>query len=139
MIASANREVQPLGNAPELKGVKDVAGGFRWNPGDNAVDYWWPQGITGSADATPGGVVDGHRELLVSWYSKNGKGTRVSFVNADSLEQHEVPPRAARRARTTAAASASSRATRAGSPGSATTSTSPRPTAGCACSTCATC
>ena len=85
VIASANREVQPLGNAPELKGVKDVSGGFRWNPGDNAVDYWWPQGITGSADATPGGVVDGHRELLVSWYSKNGKGTRVSFVNADSL------------------------------------------------------
>ena len=85
MIASANREVQPLGNAPELKGVKNVTGGFRWNPGDNAVDYWWPQGITGSADATPGGVVDGHRELLVSWYSKNGKGTRVSFVNADSL------------------------------------------------------
>ena len=85
VIASANREVQPLGSAPELKGVKGVAGGFRWNAGDNAVDYWWPQGITGSADATPGGVVDGHRELLVSWYSKNGKGTRVSFVNADNL------------------------------------------------------
>ena len=85
VIASANRAVQPLGSAPELKGVKGVAGGFRWNAGDNAVDYWWPQGITGSADAVPGGVVDGHRELLVSWYSKNGKGTRVSFVNADEL------------------------------------------------------
>jgi len=85
VIASANRSVTPLGNASELKGVKDVNGGFRWNKGDNAVDYWWPQGITGSADAVPGGVVDGHRELLVSWYSKNGKGARVSFVNADKL------------------------------------------------------
>jgi hypothetical protein len=86
VIASANRRVRPLGKAPELSAVKDVAGGFRWNKGDNAVDYWYPQGITGSADAVPGGVVDGHRELLVSWYSKNGKGTRVSFVNADKLE-----------------------------------------------------
>jgi hypothetical protein len=87
VIDSANREAKPLGSAGELKGVKGVKGGFRWNDGDNAVDYWWPQGITGSADATPGGVVDGHRELLVSWYSKNGKGARVSFVNADSLSK----------------------------------------------------
>src|SRR5918911_1037712 len=63
VIASANRQVQPLGNAPELRAVASVAGGFRWNKGDNAVDYWYPQGITGSADAVPGGVVDGHREL----------------------------------------------------------------------------
>lgn len=85
VIASANRSVQPLGNAPELRAVKNVAGGFRWNAGDNAVDYWYPQGITGSADAVPDGIVDGHRELLVSWYSKNGKGVRVSFVDADKL------------------------------------------------------
>lgn len=86
VIASANRSVRPLGSAPaELRGVAGVAGGFRWNAGDSAVDYWYPQGITGSADAVDGGVVDGHRELLVSWYSNNGKGARVSFVNADKL------------------------------------------------------
>jgi hypothetical protein len=86
VVASANRTVQPLGSAPELGAVKGVAGGFRWNKGDNDVDYWYPQGITGSADAVAGGVVDGHRQLLVSWYSNNGKGTRVSFVNADKLD-----------------------------------------------------
>ncbi|HWK28156.1 MAG TPA: hypothetical protein VNS09_16440 [Solirubrobacter sp.] len=86
VIASANRSVTALGSAPkELRGVAGVAGGFRWNKGDSAVSYWYPQGITGSADAVDGGVVDGHRELLVSWYSKNGKGVRVSFVNADKL------------------------------------------------------
>jgi hypothetical protein len=85
VIASANRSVRPLGSSPALNGVPGVAGGFRWTAGDDKVGYWYPQGITGSADAVPGGVVDGHRELLVSWYSNNGKGVRISFVNADKL------------------------------------------------------
>jgi hypothetical protein len=84
VIASANRSVRPLGSSPALRAVKNVQGGFRWNTGDDEVPYWYPQGITGSADAVDGGVVDGHRELLVSWYSKNGKGARISFVNADT-------------------------------------------------------
>lgn len=86
VIAGANRTVRALGNSPALAGVPSVAGGFHWQSGDDTVDYWYPQGITGSADAVAGGVVDGHRELLVSWYSKNGKGVRLSFVNADRLE-----------------------------------------------------
>jgi hypothetical protein len=86
VIASANRSVRPLGSSPALSSVRNVQGGFRWNTGDDDVSYWYPQGISGSADAIDGGVVDGHRELLVSWYSKNGKGARISFVNADKLE-----------------------------------------------------
>ena len=85
VIASANRSVRPLGSPAALRAVQGVQGGFRWNAGDDAVGYWYPQGITGSADAVPGGIVDGHRELLVSWYAKNGKGVRISFVNADKL------------------------------------------------------
>jgi hypothetical protein len=85
VLASANRKVRPLGDPPALRAVRDVAGGFRWNTGDDNVSYWYPQGITGSADATADGIVDGRRALLVSWYSKNGKGARISFVSADRL------------------------------------------------------
>jgi hypothetical protein len=85
VLASANRKVRTLGHPAALRAVQGVAGGFRWNKGDDDVNYWYPQGITGSADATANGIVDGRRALLVSWYSKNGKGARVSFVNADKL------------------------------------------------------
>jgi hypothetical protein len=85
VLASANRKVRPLGDPPALRAVRGVAGGFRWNPGDDNVSYWYPQGITGSADAAADGIVDGRRSLLVSWYSNNGKGARISFVNADQL------------------------------------------------------
>jgi hypothetical protein len=68
VIASANRSVRPLGSSPALSSVRNVQGGFRWNTGDDDVSYWYPQGISGSADAVDGGVVDGHRELLVSGY-----------------------------------------------------------------------
>lgn len=58
VIASANRSVRPLGSAPALRAVKNLQGGFRWNTGDDDVSYW---------------------------YSKNGKGARISFVIADKL------------------------------------------------------
>ncbi|MBX3275597.1 MAG: hypothetical protein KF729_35385 [Sandaracinaceae bacterium] len=56
--------------------------GFRWDAGDDAVDYWYPQGITGSADAG-----DGTRGwLLVSWYHRTDerptRGVRLSLVDA---------------------------------------------------------
>ena len=40
VIAGANRTVRPLGNSPALAGVPSVAGGFRWQSGDDTVDYW---------------------------------------------------------------------------------------------------
>jgi hypothetical protein len=86
VIADANRETRPLTGSPAVSGIANLAGGFRWNSGDDDVSYWYPQGITGSADAEPGGSVAGHRILLASWYSNNGKGVRVSFVNADKLD-----------------------------------------------------
>ncbi|MDQ3034119.1 MAG: hypothetical protein M3Y87_17040 [Myxococcota bacterium] len=55
--------------------------GFRWNTGDDAVDYWYPQGISGSADAE----LEGASLILVSWYHKTTerptKGARLSLVD----------------------------------------------------------
>ena len=61
---------------------------FGWDSADNDVDYWIPQGITGSSDAVGAegnAIVGGHKEILVSWYSNNGKGGRITVVNADQL------------------------------------------------------
>ena len=50
--------------------------GYGWNKGDNDVDYWTPQGITGSVDANGNPGVH-----AVSWYREGDAGVRVSFVN----------------------------------------------------------
>jgi len=78
---------------PSFGGVDCYDHGFEWNSGDNNVDYWWPQGVTGSADAYhqagENGKVGGKETLLVAWYHKPGedsstssaKGVRVSLVD----------------------------------------------------------
>ncbi|MCA9612378.1 MAG: hypothetical protein R3B99_19515 [Polyangiales bacterium] len=59
-----------------LSGLSPV--GFRWNTGDDAVDYWYPQGITGQGSS-----------LLVSWYHKTDarptRGARLSLVDVSDL------------------------------------------------------
>ena len=64
-------------------------GGFRWNSGDEGVTYWYPQGITGTSDAEPGGRVGGRNAVLVSWYHKTDarptKGVRVSLADITNL------------------------------------------------------
>jgi len=63
--------------------------GFRWNSGDMDVSYWYPQGITGSSDATDGGTVGDRRLMLVSWYHKTEdrptKGARISLADITNL------------------------------------------------------
>lgn len=58
---------------------------FCWNSGDNAVAYWFPQGITTTADALGTGQYDGVTAILVSWYDDGSdgidRGVRVSFVD----------------------------------------------------------
>ncbi len=64
--------------------------GFRWNAGDEDVDYWYPQGMTGSSDAREDGRVSGRRTVLVSWYHRTDalptKGVRVSLADITDLE-----------------------------------------------------
>lgn len=57
-----------------------------WDARDRADRQWWPQGITGSHDATDAPRADGRRLLLVSWYAKRGAdgsepGSRLSVVD----------------------------------------------------------
>ena len=63
--------------------------GFRWNSGDMDVSYWYPQGITGSSDATESGTVADRRLMLVSWYHKTEdrptKGARISLADITNL------------------------------------------------------
>jgi len=58
------------------------ADGYRWAREDDETPDWYPQGITGSSDADPRGLVCGRAVHAVSWYSKRGRGARVSFVDA---------------------------------------------------------
>ncbi len=53
-----------------IKDVACLAEGFDWNSGDSTVDHWWPQGVTGSWDAHAGGMFQGKRVLMASWYHK---------------------------------------------------------------------
>ncbi|MCW2758008.1 MAG: hypothetical protein JWO46_1754 [Nocardioidaceae bacterium] len=68
--------------------------GFTWNVQDNVSPDWWPQGITTSADADPAGTYDGHRLVVVSWYSHGSsarnEGSRISFIDLDTLEYRHV-------------------------------------------------
>lgn len=70
------------GNPPGLRRA------FRWQAGDMAVAYWIPQGITGSFDGAPTGLVDGKKLVLVSWYHEPtldagvDKGVRLAIVDA---------------------------------------------------------
>lgn len=76
--AEFNRDAVALAGVPG--GVKDVAQAFRWNADDNDGTTWVPQGLTGTADASPDGEVAGRKLVLVSWYHDT-KGVRISVVD----------------------------------------------------------
>ena len=98
--AEADALAERLGGRVGLAGVLDdlnrrahvsrvpglaVSWGFRWDEEDQRSRRWWPQGISGSADASDTGEVAGRRVLVTSAYSKEvggySKGARLSFVD----------------------------------------------------------
>jgi len=86
VLDDLNREGRPgisAGAADRLRNHDFV--GVRWNDGDEDVDYWMPQGITGGSDALGAGRPEGRRLFLVSWYHKTddrpSKGVRVSLLD----------------------------------------------------------
>ncbi|PCC72223.1 hypothetical protein SAMN02745121_01432 [Nannocystis exedens] len=95
VLGQLNREAVPGLSAYQAERMKnhDYVG-FRWNAGDGAVDYWYPQGITGSSDARADHKVGGKRLLLVSWYHKiereptdpPARGVRLSLVDISDLD-----------------------------------------------------
>jgi hypothetical protein len=94
VMEAANRERVGLCNATAYSSVsaRGTVQGFCWNDGDDAVDYWYPQGLTTSRDAYEAGEYDGHQIVLTSWYhipanesaTAPNKGARLSFVDWDA-------------------------------------------------------
>jgi len=84
VLADLNRSGTPAPAPGNPAGV-DVA--FRWETEDVDVATWIPQGISGSADASVSGLVNGRRVVLVSWYytppagSTYEKGVRIAIVD----------------------------------------------------------
>jgi hypothetical protein len=67
-------------------GPPGVVFGLRWQPDDDTIEHWIPQGVTGSADANDTGLVDGKRVFLSSWYNRPpagtaSKGVRIAFLD----------------------------------------------------------
>jgi hypothetical protein len=81
------------GTRISVSGLGCFHDGFKWNSGDNEVDYWWPQGVTGSSDQNDTGWFAGRQTMLVSWYHKpeeDGnanfpKGVRISIVDHTNI------------------------------------------------------
>lgn len=90
VLGDLNREAVPGLSAYQADRMKNHDyTGFRWNDGDGAVDYWYPQGISGGSDARADSAVSGRRVLLVSWYHNidrmpddpPARGVRLSLVD----------------------------------------------------------
>ncbi len=87
VLADLNRSTVAVTSVPG--GPPGVVRAFRWEDAENDKPYWIPQGITGSADAQPSGLVAGRHLVVVSFYydlashpgSTGEKGVRLAFVD----------------------------------------------------------
>ena len=61
-----------------------------WRPRDRYGIDWYPQGISSSADASDDGLVHGRELLTVSWYSRRGAGSRLTFLDLRTLRYQHV-------------------------------------------------
>lgn len=61
-----------------------------WDAEDRRDPRWWPQGISTSADASDTEDVEGRRMLVVSWYAKDGQGSRLTFLDLESRRYRHV-------------------------------------------------
>lgn len=83
VVADANR-IAEQGSVPGSPAGVQLS--FRWQSDDENTTAWIPQGISGSADGTTSGLVDGKRVVLVSWYytppsGDPERGVRIAFVD----------------------------------------------------------
>lgn len=87
VLMDLNRPATTVTNVPG--NPAGVSQAFGWNSGDQNVAYWIPQGLTGSADASDSGLVEGREVVLASWYysaaadpnTSGEKGVRVSLAD----------------------------------------------------------
>lgn len=87
ILGDLNRTATAVAAGAVPGGPPGVNIAVRWETADEDSETWIPQGITGSADASSTGLVDGRRVVLVSWYytppagSTYEKGVRIAFVD----------------------------------------------------------
>lgn len=88
VLADLNRTAEPISAAAVPGNPPGVNLSFRWEDAENDKPTWVPQGITGSADASADGLVNGRRVVLVSFYWKEeeapatpAKGVRLALVD----------------------------------------------------------
>lgn len=84
VLAGAERRVR-WAIPPGLR----VRRGYTWDRLDRHDPTWWPQGITSSVDAGRSDLAQ--RLLLVSWYSKDGDGVRITFLDLATRRYTHVP------------------------------------------------
>lgn len=89
VLADANR-VATL--AATLPGGPTPSYAIQWQSDDQNSTAWTPQGITGTADADPSGLVEGNRAVVVSFYDdppagETNDGVRLAFVNLTDPDQ----------------------------------------------------
>lgn len=90
VIGNMNRNGQAgLSSATKTRLTGLGASGFRWAQGDIDVDYWMPQGITGSSDAVATGIINGRKLIMMAWYHKTTerptRGVRISLTDITDL------------------------------------------------------
>lgn len=93
VLGDLNRTATSIG-ASTLPGVPGFQRGFSWDADDEGKEWWIPQGLTGSADASAAGTVAGKKVVAVSWYydatkhpgSTGEKGIRLSFADVTSTK-----------------------------------------------------
>lgn len=71
----------------------DPAPKVRWcfEEGDNDYRLWVPQGVTSDADALGDEEWNGHKGLMVSWYSDQiGKGIRVTVLDTETKKYRHM-------------------------------------------------
>lgn len=67
-----------------LESTENVELAFEWDTSDATTKDWYPQGISGSADASADGLLHDREVVAVSWYydgDGSNQGVRISFAD----------------------------------------------------------
>jgi len=92
VLADLDRQARPSWTGRLLGRAVDAA--YSWDRLDARDPQWWPQGVSGSADADASERVLGRRLLVVSWYSHPvagvSHGSRLTFLDLDTLRYRHV-------------------------------------------------
>lgn len=57
---------------------------------DQVTTQWYPQGISTSADSSDTEDIDGRALVVITWYSKSGRGVRLTFLDVETHQYRHV-------------------------------------------------